>query len=242
MQRRVRIPPWMAAGFALFALGIPWGSSANAGVTVYTDPQSFFQAANVESTETFDELPSRIVVGVGSVALDGITYSSDNPFGQWVTSNSFVTVSPPNTLVPPISIASIAAAALTFAAGGYTDGIGFYLVPGSTIPGGRYRFEVTTRLGETFNSDSGIKEHIFFTGFVSSDSMKDGIQYVSITPLQVPGGISNFTMDNVSRGSIVPEPNAVALWTTSIVILLAFSLWRNRRQPSRFALLTDPKA
>ena len=103
------------------------GAHASAGIILFTDPQSFFQSANIESTETFDEIPSRTIVGVGSVALGGPTYTSAYALAQWYTFDSFVTPSPPNGLTQK----NVAApATLTFANGGNTGAIGFYLRPG----------------------------------------------------------------------------------------------------------------
>jgi hypothetical protein len=177
-------------------------SQQPAHITVYSDPQSFFQAAKVVSTETFDQLPSRTVIGVGSVSLDEVTYTSADASAEWFTDTSFVTVSPPNGLTQRNVIAP---ATLTFAGGGHTDAVGFFLLPGSTFPGGDYRFDITTTSGDIFSVDTGTVTETIFRGVVSSDG--SDILSLSITPLNIPGqgeSISNFELDNVSRGSIEP--------------------------------------
>ena len=229
MWLRGRMPVWIAAWFILFSI-VGWGRPAYAGVILFTDPQSFFQAARVVSTETFDELPSNTIIGVGSVTLDGITYTSANPIAQWYTSTSFVTPSPPNSLVQRNVIEP---ATLTFAGGGHTDAVGFFLRAGSNFPGGDYRFDVATASGETFTVDSGIIGGFIFREFVPSDGIDDGINSLSITPLGVLGGISNFFLDDVSRGviaSAIPEPSTLVLGTTGTLVLLAYALWQRTRR------------
>jgi hypothetical protein len=110
----------------------------------------------------------------------------------------------------------IAPATLTFAGGGRTDAVGFFLRAGSNFPGGDYRFDVATASGETFTADSGIIGGFIFRGFVPSDGIDDGINSLSITPLEVQG-ISGFFLDDVSRAviaSAIPEPSTLVLGTT----------------------------
>jgi hypothetical protein len=185
--------------------------------------KAFLLTGLVASTETFDELPSRTIIRVGSVILDGIAYTSADPSAQWYSWDSFDTVSPPNSVVQRNVIAP---ATLTFGGGGETDAVSFFLYPGSSFPGGDYRFDLTTVSGETLTVESGIIGDPIFRGFVSSD----GINLLSITPLQVPGGLSNLQLDNVSRGAIasaIPEPSSLTLGTTGLLALLA-SVWRQR--------------
>jgi len=224
-----------------------WGRTASAEIILFTDPQSFFQSAKIESTETFDEIPSRTIIGVGSVALAGITYTSADALAQWYTFDSFVTPSPPNGLTQKNVIAP---ATLTFANGGNTGAIGFYLQPGSSFPGGDYRLDVVTTTGDILTVDTGIVTNTIFRGFVSVDGIREGIKSISITPLEIPGGISNFELDNVSRGAIsaVPEPSSMTLARTGILILAVYMLSRRRAEPAGRAsgrgalsrLATDP--
>ena len=119
-----------------------------------------------------------------------------------VTDTSVVTVSPPNSLIQRNVIAP---ATLTFAGGGHTDAVGFFLLPGSSFPGGDYRFDITTTSGDVFSVDTGTVTETIFRGVVSSDGAD--ILSLSITPLDVPGAgesKSNFNLDNVSRGVIEP--------------------------------------
>jgi hypothetical protein len=219
----------IAAWFVLLSsIWAGWGRTACASVIVFTDPQSFFQAGTVVSTETFDELPSDTIIGVGSVSLDGITYTSADPSAQWATTDTFVTPSPPNSLIQSNVIAP---ATLTFAGGGTTDALGFFLQPGSTLPGGDYRFDVVTATGETFTVDTGVIGETIFRGFVSSEN--ESILSLTITPFNVPPGesISNFNLDNVSRGvitSAIPEPSTLVLVIAGVLVLLAYTHWQRR--------------
>jgi hypothetical protein len=193
---------------------------------MFTDQQSFFQTGQVVSTETFDEFPSDTIIGVGSMTLDGITYTSANPLAQWKVTDTFVTPSSPNSLTQSNVIAP---ATLTFAGRGQTDAVGFFLLPGSTFPGGSYRFDVTTASGGPFTATTGVIGSTIFRGFTSFDE----ITSLTITPLNVLGGLSNFDLDNVSRGLIVsaiPEPSSLTLGTTGILVLLASTWWQRKRR------------
>lgn len=225
MRQRVRILFRSVLCLLLLDVGC---RTSYAGFMMFTDSQSFFQAAQVVSTETFDEIPSRTIIGVGSVSLDGITYTSADPSAQWFTSNSFVSVSPPNQLTQRNVLAP---ATLTFAGGGQTDAVGFYLEPGSSIPGGLYRFDLTSPFGGSFTATTGVIAAAVFRGFTSSD----GISSLTVTPLNVPGGVSNFDLDNVSRGaitSVIPEPSSLTLGTTGILVLLATTWWQRMQRPT----------
>ena len=91
-MRRTAMKPtsWTAAVTLALAVGLTLSSVAKektqqpTHITVYSDPQSFFQAAKVVNTETFDELPSRTVIGVGSVSLDEVTYTSADASAEWL--------------------------------------------------------------------------------------------------------------------------------------------------------------
>src|SRR5262249_45283194 len=180
MRKRVRTLVWTVAWSVLFSVFWGgWGRTAYATIIVFTDAQSFLQTGRVVSTETFDELPSNTIIGLGSVSLDGITYTSADPSAQWFTTDSFVTPSPPNSFVQKNKTST-----LTFAEGGITDALGFFLLPGSTFPGGDYRFDVLTVAGETFTVDTGVIGATIFTGFVASEN--ESILSLTITPLDVP--------------------------------------------------------
>ena len=141
MTLTARHPRLLRSILAFFTMPFAiWGEgrTACANIIMFSDPQSFFQAAKVVSTETFDELPSDVLVGVGSVALGGITYTSADPSAGWVTSDSFVNPSPPNSFGQGNVIAP---ATLKFGQSGRTDAVGFCLL---TIPGGDYRFQLAT--------------------------------------------------------------------------------------------------
>ena len=92
MGRCTRTYLWMVA-WCLLLEGL-WGSIAHAGpILMFADPQTFFSAVQVVTTETFDEFRSNTNIGVGSVTLDGITYTSSNPSAIWFVSDTFVTPS-----------------------------------------------------------------------------------------------------------------------------------------------------
>ena len=99
------------------------------------------------------------------------------------------------------------------------------------IPGGDYRFDVTTVSGDVFSVNTGIVRETIFRGFASSDTSND-IVSVLITPLEVPGGeapVAGF--DNVSRGvitSAIPEPSTLVLVIAGVLVLLAYTHWQRR--------------
>jgi hypothetical protein len=166
--------------------------ATTAGISVFTDQQSFFQAANIVSTETFNEFPRNTVLGVGSFALDGITYTSASPIGVFAVSGDFAnTPSPPNALIQQNTITAIT---LTFAGGGRSNAIGFSFLPGAQ----NYLFEAATASGEKVTVETGIIPELpIFRGFVSPE----GIVSLTITP-DPSDCCSNFLLDDVSHGVI----------------------------------------
>jgi hypothetical protein len=124
--------------------------ATTAGISVFTDQQSFFQAAAIVSTETFNEFPRNTVLGVGSFTLDGITYTSASPIGVFAVTSDFAnTPSPPNALIQRNTITAIT---LTFAGGGRSDAIGLSFLPGAQ----NYLFEAATASGEKVTVETGI--------------------------------------------------------------------------------------
>jgi len=106
-------------------------------------------------------------------------------------------------------------------------------VPGATFPPSDYRFAVTIGPSETFTFNSGIVQGTFFRGFTPL-GVGVGISSVSITPLETPGGISNFNLDNVSRGVItIPEPSSCAMIFSGLGLL---GFLRSRMKPTFFNL------
>jgi hypothetical protein len=212
--------------------GGPWGQTAHAWPIVsFTDPQTFFGTAGVVSTETFDEFPPSTDLGVRSVTLDGVTYTSSNPSAIWSASDTFSTPSPPNSLVARNVIAP---ATLTLGEGNVTGAIGFYLVGVGGIPPASYRIDVLAidgeRLSETL-SPGAVTVNIF-RGFTS----EEGILSVAISPVEVGGNLSNFHLDNVSRGAItaaaVPEPSTLGMAVAAALLALGYARRCRGRLPT----------
>jgi len=187
---------------------------------VFTDAKSFFQTGKVVSTETFDEFPIDTIIGVGSVTLDEITYTSAKSSTPWGALSILPPVSPPNALTQT----DVQPATLTFAGGGQTDAIGFYLINsaalGTSVP---YGIDVVTASGETLSLTVSVGEtsRNIFRGFESPE----GIKSITITTPT----FANFALDNVSRGVITPEPSSLTLGATGILVLLAFTWWQRTR-------------
>jgi len=208
-----------------------WGRTVYAGPIVsFSDAQAFSSSAPVASTETFEEFQTDTAIGVGSVTVDGITYTSFNPSAIWRVSDTFVTPSPPNALVTGNVVAP---ATLTFNGGGFTDAIGFFLVGvGGRFPPASYQIDVATVDHELLSETISPGEvNNIFRGFTS----QDGIASVTIAPVpvEVGGTISNFHLDNVSRGVIsttVPEPSS-PVWAAIGVVGLGW-WWRRCRRPT----------
>src|SRR5262245_43279317 len=114
--------------------------TANASpITTFVSQQSFFNAVNVISTEGFDEFPSGALLGVGTLRLNGIVYTSAASTARWITNNSFTAPSPPNTLVQENTVVP---ATLTLDGGGAATGLGFFLVGLGGIPIVAFRIDV----------------------------------------------------------------------------------------------------
>jgi len=200
----------------LLCAGLCTVTAHGAPIRSFSNPQSFFSSAQVVSTETFDEFQTDTAIGLGILTLDGISYTSPNPAAIWYVTDTFVTPSPPNSLVIGNLIEP---EMLTFAGGGFTDAIGFFLVGIGAFPRPFFRIDVVAADGQTLTEQivSGPDTPIMFRGFV----YENGISSVTITPLNLEGGLSNFTLDNVSRGAIspIPEPSSLTLAAIGIAAL-----------------------
>ncbi|TMA82593.1 MAG: PEP-CTERM sorting domain-containing protein [Deltaproteobacteria bacterium] len=225
MGRCTRTYLWMVA-WCLLLEGL-WGSIAHAGpILTFADPQTFFSAVQVVTTETFDEFRSNTNIGVGSVTLDGITYTSSNPSAIWFVSDTFVTPSPPNSLVTSNAIAPVT---LTFEGEGFTDAIGFFLVGVGGIPSASYRVDVVAVDGERL--DQMISPGVITTNIFRGFAAEGGILSLTISPVEVGGSIANFHLDSVSHGAIstnvVPEPSTLSMAGAGVLISLGYA-WRRR--------------
>jgi hypothetical protein len=211
----------------LLLAGVCEVTAQAAPILSFSSPQTFFSAAQVASTETFDEFQTNTAIGVGTVTVDGITYTSSNPSAIWYVSDTFVTPSQPNSLVTSNAIAP---ATLTFGEGRFTPSIGFFLVGIGGIPVSSFRLDVAATDGQVLSEQiiSGSVSANLFRGF----TYQNGISSIAITPLDVAGDISNFHLDNVSRGVIstafVPEPSSLTLAVIGVAGLGCWS-WRCSR-------------
>jgi len=235
MPRHESVHVLKAARYVLLAA--LYGGAVHGGpiVSFYT-PQSFFSSAQVVSTETFDEFQIDTDIGVGSITIDGITYNSPNPSAIWHVTDTFVTPSPPNSLVTRNLVEP---ETLTFAGGGVTDAIGFFLVGIGGTPAAFFRIDVLAADGEVSTEQiaPGFNTINVFRGF----AYDNGISSVTITSLDLAGGLSNFHLDNVSRGAIsaVPEPSALTLAAIGVAVLAWWSR-RGRRSCMSGRFATSP--
>ena len=210
-----------AARYLLLA-GLYGGAAQGDPILSFFTPASFFSSVPVASTESFDEFPTDTDIGVGSVTVDGITYVSSDPSAIWYVSDTFVTPSPPNGLVTRNVIAP---ETLTFAGGGSTDAIGFFLVGIGGFPPAFFRIDVMATDGQVLTEQiaPGLNTVSLFRGF----AYQNGMSSVTITSLDLAGGLSNFHMDNVSRGAISAVPELSSLTLTAIGVA-GLACWSRR--------------
>ena len=86
MSAHLRIVAWC------LLLGGLWARTTHAEpILSFSDPQNFSNTVQIVRTETFDEFATDTVIGIGSVTLDGIIYTSSNPLGILLVAGIFVT-------------------------------------------------------------------------------------------------------------------------------------------------------
>ena len=204
-----------------------WGN-----VIVFTQEPEFLRAAPIVSTETFDEFPTPTVLGTGTVIVDGVTYTSDQPAARWIAGILIHQV-PPRFVSPPNDFGTdlIGSDTLTFGAAATTNAIGFFLLTAGVFT--TYNVIVTTADGAQFIDPLVGEPNPAFRGFVAPE----GIASVTVTHIS-PLSLFNFSFDNVSRGNIVsavPEPASATLLGFGVFSLLAyFVLHRRPKGPGTY--------
>ena len=203
----------ISSGLLIFAL-LALNSTCYGSLIAFDTESSFLQTGLVVSTETFDELPPKTVVGTGTAVLDGITYTSDQPLAEWIAGIHIHQV-PPQFISPPNDFGAslIGATTLTFENGGSTGAVGFYIFTAGVVT--TYAIFVTTTDGQRFLEPLIFDSNPSFRGFVSPE----GITSITVTNA-FPDSQLNYSFDNVSRGQIVaapvPEPWTVLAFTSGL--------------------------
>ena len=234
----------------ILCLSFGMNALADRGIIVFTSQSDFFSAANIVSTETFDEFPTGTVLGVESVILDNIKYSI-NASGRWSAGSMFL---PPTAPSPPNYLSVNIAGneffqTLTFGEGMGTNAIGFFLV--GIFSGGedhlRWKYDITVKdsANEQFSESLFLGENTAYRGYFSPD----GISSVIVQPVTYMSGLALARYDNVSRGSIfpvaaVPEPSSFTLALLGWVTFVLAGVWRHGRARSAGRSLsgTTPQA
>jgi hypothetical protein len=182
---------------------------------VFNSEAAFLAAANVVSTETFDEFASGTDLGGPSATVDGITYTAVDPDPgpppppRWSVHGSTVADSPPNVFE---FSGRRAVTLLSFGDGMITHAIGFFLHTGADFPGG-VNYELTVTLGNDSHIVANASGGALYRGFLASE----GIKSITIDTETDIGGF-NFEFDNVSRGAIVPVIPEPATWLLVLVL------------------------
>jgi probable HAF family extracellular repeat protein len=215
---------------ALIVLTLP--SAASAGLIVFDNEADFLAAADVVSTETFDEFPTNTLLGRPSATVDGVTYTAINP--------------PPDDIPsPPWGWGWFAGpklyfserrdvTKLTFGEEMVTNAIGFSVDgQGISFPTPEYTFTVLLGNGEQ-SVEHASGNDLIYRGFVAAER----IHSVTINTVTSSGSSHNFDIDNVSRGTIVPaipEPSTcfLAVLASAAFMLIGTRHTRNQRLPGR---------
>lgn len=175
-----------------------------ASVTVYHDEATFLAANDIVSTETFDEFPT-VTTFSSPVTIDSVNYETTIPGVFRAGINFGGTVSSPNDF----GSNRIAEDFLTFGAGGYVHGVGFWfggLSGGLPVP----HWEILVEETDGNIATEDVPDMTFPKYFGFSSPL--GINMVT---LHIFGGLgtggSNWSIDNVSRTEIIPEPSTLVL-------------------------------
>jgi len=187
---------------------LAWSGASASPIILSTDSNAFYSSlppGTVLSTETFDEFSPDTDLGIGSIVLNGIAYTSANPSAVWFASDSFVPTSAPNALVQRNVIAP---AILTFPDQGSTNAIGFFLIGIGGVPPAEFQINVAA-------TDGGVLLDTILIGTITTNVFRGfrseaGILSVRITPVDV-GNISNFHLDDVTHAQVIPEPSTALM-------------------------------
>jgi hypothetical protein len=187
-----------------FMLIVIANQPASAFIWTYDSPATFGSIYNIASTNTFDSLPDQ---KLGSHAVfDGIFYDiANDPIPSlWINDIGSLAPSPPNVLFVEGSLEGIFS--LTFGPGQSVEGVGFYTEtqgwPNSWI------IHVEAVDGSIYQNTFSLwlDEHRFF-GFASPS----GIKSVAIRDQPGDDRAISFSIDNVMRTAVVPEPSTLLL-------------------------------
>lgn len=202
---------------------------------VFNSQTSFFSAAPIVSTETFDEFPSDTLFPQSRIMIDGVYYlnTPEEPGAAgWGILHLPNTPSQPNALVS----SSLVTQHISFGqVPGHTTQVaafGFYLNGGGSYDGvsSLYRIVVSEADGTqtSFTIDFGPTRGAYF-GFLS----EQGIATIAVGPDFSPGFATYFAFDNVSRSGIAtvptPEPRTWSLISLPVTLGGCFAIFRRRR-------------
>ena len=181
----------------------------HATIQVFTDEAEFLLTAHIASTETFDGYSSG-VLGTGTVVVDGITYTGQEPTWDWYIT-PYTGVDPPALFSDKGFGLNGGSDVLTFAGGAWTECIGFHFLKGSTSPGSskvQWVVVATDSDGQQVTVPVLLDEpYVSYVGFIATS----GIVSVSVTDVPDALGVG-WAYDNVSRGEILPAPEPMVYY------------------------------
>jgi len=204
---------------ALFALiGFTSATTPAATLSIFSAETPFLAAAQIASTETFDEFPSSTSFTTPAVVIDDVVYSTEPcllivQLACWAITSPGV--SEPNRFGSNATGTDV----LSFGFGNFVNAIGFYFIAGGTvngIPTAQQQLLIHETNGQTSTIDIGpIGPTTQYFGFVSSIGIYD------VVVNTIGDNQFNVQYDNVSHSRVeVPEPQTLWLLVSSFLALL----------------------
>lgn len=213
---------------AVLALLVGNHAISKAEVTAYDDETTFLNSNPIVSTETFDGYQGMPLFESAVVTIDSVTYqalpNSQDGQSEWRTGVNFSAAgfaSSPDDFGSNLISDNI----ISFGPGKYAEAIGFWLLSSADRPGLIWEIEAKEFGGDVQVVEvSDWENEKRYYGF----SSPQGIESVTVRDYRGDNAGNNWSYDNVSRTTIVPEPSALVLLSIGGLALLG--LFRCRRR------------
>jgi len=181
--------------------------------------------ASIASTETFDGFPSPTYFYTQEVVIDGVSYRTDQTAaGNMFAGNPLWTVGVHLGAMGYVSAPNdfgtnfIGTDQISFGTNNYVKDFGFFMLTSSTFPQ-PYDVSVTEIDGAISSFSISSEQDYFYVGFTSTTGIRE------LTIVNAPfTQKSNFSFDDVLRGSLqsIPEPSSLVILSVGLAIVLVY--------------------